>query len=177
MEKRKHSIKTSLKSFLKPLSDFLITLTKNKNPLETIAGFAILFVAIYFLCWGILIARTNNVSGYNLYTTFSSIGGLTRGSDVSVNGVKVGFVTETKLNPTDYTVDVTMSIDSNYKFPVDTVAKITTYGLIGNKYIKLEIGNSSEVVGADGKLKSEPFKSLEEIISDLIFKEKNKEKE
>lgn len=176
MEKKKNSLNKSLKNFFKPIFNFFTTLTKNKNPLETIAGFAILFIAIYFLCWGILIARTNNISGYTLRTSFASIGGLARGADVSVNGVKVGSVTETKLNPTDYSVDVTMSIDSNYKFPVDTVAKITTYGIIGNKYIKLEIGNSSEVVEADGKLKSEPFKSIEEIISDLIFKEKEKNK-
>ena len=174
MEKKNYSLKSKITSFSKSLFNFFITLTKNKNPLETISGFAILFIAIYFLVWGILVAKTNNISGYNLHTTFSSIGGLTRGSDVSVNGVKVGSVTETKLNPSDFSVDVTMSINSAYKFPVDTVAKISTYGIIGNKYIKLETGSSKEMLYEDGKLKSEPFKSIEELIGELIFKDNNK---
>ena len=171
MEKKNFNIKKFNKNFSKSFFYFFITLTKNKNPLETIAGFAILFIALYFLIWGVLTAKTNNISGYNLFTNFSSIGGLTRGSDVSVNGVKVGSVIETNLNPNDFTVDVMMSIDSSYKFPVDTKAKISTYGLIGNKYIKLEIGSSSELLKPNEKLKSEAFKPIEEIIGDLIFKE------
>ena len=111
MEKKNFNIKKFNKNFSKSFFDFFITLTKNKNPLETIAGFAILFIALYFLIWGVLTAKTNNISGYNLFTNFSSIGGLTRGSDVSVNGVKVGSVIETNLNPNDFTVDVMMSID------------------------------------------------------------------
>ena len=172
MEKKERNSNLSLINFVKSFLNFFKTLTKNKNPLETIAGLAILFIATYFLIWGILVAKTNNITGYNLHTTFSSIGGLTRGSDVSVNGVKVGSVLETKLNPSDFSVDVIMSIDSNYKFPIDTTAKIATYGIIGNKYIKLEIGNSKEMVSDNGTLKSKPFKSIEEIIGEIIFKEK-----
>ena len=175
MQKKHSSLKKTYSNFSKSFLAFFITLTKNKNPLETIAGFAILFIALYFLIWGLLTAKTNNISGYNLFTNFASIGGLTRGSDVSVNGVMVGSVIETNLNPNDFTVDVMMSIDSNYKFPEDTIAKISTYGIIGNKYIKLEIGNSTELLKPNGKLKSVPFKPIEEIIGDLIFKEDGKQ--
>ena len=174
MEKNTTSFKKFRENFSKSFFDFFITLTKNKNPLETIAGFAILFIAFYFLIWGILTAKTNNISGYNIFTNFTSIGGLTRGADVSVNGVKIGSVIETNLNPEDYTVDVMMSIDSRYKFPKNTIAKISTYGIIGNKYINLEIGNSSEFVKPNGKIKSTPFKPIEEIIGDVIFKETGK---
>ena len=175
MEKKHSSFKKTYSNFSKSFLDFFITLTKNKNPLETIAGFAILFIALYFLIWGLLTAKTNNISGYNLFTNFASIGGLTRGSDVSVNGVKVGSVIETNLNPNDFTVDVMMSIDSNYKFPEDTIAKISTYGIIGNKYIKLEVGSSTKLLKPNEKLKSVPFKPIEEIIGDLIFKENGKQ--
>ncbi len=154
--------------------DFFMTLTKNKNPFETIVGFAILFIAIYFLIWGIMTAKTNTISGYKLTTNFSSIGGLSKGADVSVNGVKVGSVLETELNPMDYSVDVIMLIDSRYKFPKNTIASISTYGIIGDKYIKLEIGSSKDLVEANGKLQSKSFKSLEEIISDIIFKSNTK---
>ena len=87
MEKHSSDFKKFYNNFSKSILDFFITLTKNKNPLETIAGFAILFIALYFLIWGILTAKTNNISGYNIFTNFTSIGGLTRGSDVSINGL------------------------------------------------------------------------------------------
>lgn len=170
MIKKNESFKSLKNKIARSFVNFFMTLSKNKNPFETIIGFAILFIAFYFLIWGILSAKTNNISGYNLYTNFSSIGGLTRGADVSVNGVKVGSVIETKLNPIDYTVDVMMSIDSKYKFPKNTIAQISTYGIIGAKYIKLEIGSSTELLEPNEKLQSKPFKSLEEIIGDVIFK-------
>lgn len=169
-KKQENILKNTYKKISNGFVNFFMTLTKNKNPFETIVGFAILFIALYFLIWGIMTAKTNTISGYTLTTNFTSIGGLSRGADVSVNGVKVGSVSETKLNPIDYTVDVIMQIDSRYKFPKNTIASISTYGIIGDKYIKLEIGSSKELVEANGKLKSKTFKSLEEIISDVIFK-------
>ena len=33
----------------------------------------------------------------------------------------------------------------------DTIAKISTYGIIGDKYIKLEIGNDKELLKPNGK--------------------------
>ncbi|MDR2099056.1 MAG: MlaD family protein [Rickettsiales bacterium] len=164
-------VQKAYKGAWKGLSKFFAFFSKDKNPLETIVGFAILFIALYFLIWGVLVARTNTISGYTLITNFASTGGLSRGADVSVNGVKVGSVVETRLNPDDYTVDIVMSIEEKYRFPRDTVAKITTYGIIGDKYVKLEIGSASELAGKGEKLKSMPFKSLEEIIGEMIFKE------
>jgi phospholipid/cholesterol/gamma-HCH transport system substrate-binding protein len=156
---------------LERIAEAFSAIAKDKNPLETIAGFAILFIAAYFLVWGILTARTSTVSGYALTTNFASTGGLSRGSDVTVNGVKVGSVSELRLDPSDYTVDVVMSIDSKYRFPRDTTAKITTYGIIGDKYVKLEVGTAKDFATSKDRLKSVPFKSLEEMIGDIIFKE------
>lgn len=153
---------------------FLKTVTKNKNPIETIIGFLILFVVLYFLVWSIMIAKTTSFSGYIIKTNFSNSGGIVRGADVSVNGVKIGTVHEIKLNPVDYTVDVLLLVNSKYKLPIDTKASISTYGIIGKKYIKLIIGSSSSYVIEDGSIKSNIFKSVEEIIGDLIFKDTDK---
>ena len=90
VKKNENGLSKFQNKITKGFINFFMTLSKNKNPFETIVGFAILFIAIYFLIWGILSAKTNNISGYNLYTNFSSIGGLSRGADVSVDGVKVG---------------------------------------------------------------------------------------
>jgi phospholipid/cholesterol/gamma-HCH transport system substrate-binding protein len=144
-------------------------LGRNKNPFETIVGFAVLFIAFYFLAWGIFTARTN-VSGYTLVTNFPSVGGLARGADVAVNGVKIGAVSEMRLDPNDYSVDVIMSIDSRYLIPKDSVARITTSGLIGDKYVAISTGSSPEHATMLDKLKSAQYKSLEETIGDMIYK-------
>lgn len=170
VKKNMNEIVKIYNGFARKFTNFFIILIKNKNPFEAIVGFAILFISVYFLIWGLMTAKTNNITGYHLTSNFSSIGGLSRGADVSVNGVKVGSVIETKLNPINYSIDVIMSIDSKYKFPEETKAKISTYGIIGDKYIKFEIGSSDELIEPNGELKSIPFKSLEEIIGDMIFK-------
>ena len=142
-----------------------------KNPLETIAGAAILAIALYFFSWGVLTARTSNTSGYTLIANFANTGGIGRGADVSVSGVRIGQVSGTLLNQDDYTVDIIMTIENSFKLPKDTTATISTAGLIGDKYIALEIGGSKEMAGHGARLRSQPFKPIEEIIGDFIFKE------
>jgi phospholipid/cholesterol/gamma-HCH transport system substrate-binding protein len=170
-KKQGPSFAASAKAFVQRALGLLSVFAKDKNPLETIAGFAILFIAAYFLVWGMMTARTSTVSGYALTANFASTGGLSRGSDVAVNGVKVGSVSELRLNPSDYTVDVVLSIDGKYRLPKDTTAKITSYGIIGDKYLKLEIGSSNEFAAPRDRIKSVPFRSLEEMVGDIIFKE------
>ena len=141
----------------------------HKNPLETIVGVAILTIAVYFFAWGVLTAQDGRVTGYTLVANFSNTGGITRGADVSVSGVRIGQVAEARLNQTNFTVDIVMTIDNAFRIPRDTVATISTVGLIGNKYIALEIGNSAEMAAHGDRLSSQPFRPIEEIIGDFIF--------
>jgi phospholipid/cholesterol/gamma-HCH transport system substrate-binding protein len=146
----------------------------NKNPLETIAGALILIVSFYFFSWGVMTARTSRTFGYTLVANFANTGGVGRGADVSVSGVRIGQVAETSLRQADYTVDIVMTIDRAFELPRDTVATISTAGLIGDKYIALEIGSSREMAAHGDRLRSLPFRPIEEIIGDFIFKEGGK---
>jgi len=168
---RWRNIRRGLGKGLAWLARNLKKIVATKNPLETIAGAAILLVSFYFFSWGLLTARTSRTSGYNLVANFSNTGGINKGADVSVSGVRIGQVSETMLNQEDYTVDMVMTIDRSFKLPKDTVATISTIGLIGDKHITLEIGSSKEMAGPGDRLKSAPFKPIEEIIGDFIFKE------
>jgi phospholipid/cholesterol/gamma-HCH transport system substrate-binding protein len=144
--------------------------TRRKNLLETVTGAAIVAFALYFLGWMLATARTARISGYSLKANFASTGGVSRGADVAVNGVKVGSVEELKLDPFDYSVDMTMTIDSRYRFPEDSVAKIAQSGLVGDRRILILPGTSKDFAKNGDRLKTEPYKSLEEIIGDVIFK-------
>jgi len=116
-------------------------------------------------------ARTSTTSGYTIIANFANTGGIGKGADVLVSGVRIGYVSGTKLNQGDYTVDIVMTIENTFKLPKDTIATISSAGLIGDKYIALEIGGSKEMAVPGGRLRSQPFKPIEEIIGDFIFKE------
>ena len=66
-----------------------------KKPIETIMGLVVLSVAVLFLFFALRVSDLNVVKGYPLHAKFMKVGGLSIGSDVRINGVKVGTVTQT----------------------------------------------------------------------------------
>ncbi|MCL2439678.1 MAG: MlaD family protein [Alphaproteobacteria bacterium] len=158
-----------MRGAIKNLINVIKNSAKNKNPLEIIAGFAILALVAYFMMWGASVARTS-VVGYDVVARFGSVAGISRGSDVKINGVKVGSVSELKLDSEVFTVDVVMSIGKRYRIPKDSVARITSTGFIGAPFISIEIGTSPERATSAMRLASVPNKSLEEAIGNVIYR-------
>ena len=85
----------------------------NKKPVETIMGIVVLVVAVLFLFFAYRVSDLQVVKGYELNAKFLKVGGISIGSDVRINGIKVGTVIGQKLNPEDYMVDLTLSIASD----------------------------------------------------------------
>ena len=141
-----------------------------KNPIETILGFCVLVFAIFFLFFALGKVNVRSVNGYQLTANFSKIGGLQVGSDVRISGVKVGSVLKTQLNPQTYTADVVLMISPDVHLPVDTVASISDAGIMGDKYIRLDPGQSAVMLKNNDKITStRNYKSFEDNISDFIF--------
>jgi phospholipid/cholesterol/gamma-HCH transport system substrate-binding protein len=90
-------------------------------------------------------------SSYNVTATFSTTGGLQRGADVDIAGVKVGRVEKITLE--DYEAVVTLSIDSTIELQEDAIASIKTRGLIGEKYIRITPGGSDRLIAAGGRIR------------------------
>ncbi len=80
--------------------------------------------------------------GYPIGAVFAKIGGLNVGSDVRINGIKVGTVTDRSLDSKTYDAVVTMSVEKSIHLPADTVAVVASEGPLGGKYIQLEPGKS-----------------------------------
>jgi phospholipid/cholesterol/gamma-HCH transport system substrate-binding protein len=60
-------------------------------------------------------------------------------------GVKVGSVTEIKLDPTKAEgVELTLEVSRDYDLPVDSKAKLFSDGLMGGKAVAIEYGTASE---------------------------------
>lgn len=142
----------------------------NKKPVETIMGIVVLFVAASFLYFGFKVSDLQVVKGYNITANFLKVGGLNVGSDVRINGIKVGSIVDLTLDNQDYIADVKMSILPNIKLPKDSVATIVGDGLMGDKFIKIEPGKSTEML-ADGDTLAnvKDFKSLEDMVGEIIF--------
>ena len=143
----------------------------NKKPVETIMGIVVLLIAVLFLVFAYRVSDLQVVKGYEVNAKFFKVGGLNVGSDVRINGVKIGTVTSQKLSNEDYMVDVVLSISSNIKLPEDSVASITGDGLMGNKFVKIEPGHSKKVLQNGGEIKkTQDFETLEDLIGKFIFK-------
>ncbi|MBQ9035637.1 MAG: MCE family protein [Alphaproteobacteria bacterium] len=140
-----------------------------KKPVETIMGLVVLVVALLFLIFAYRVSDLQVVKGYTLSAEFMKVGGLSIGSDVRINGIKVGTVTAQKLKD-DYTVDIIFSISEDVKLPKDSTVSIVSDGLMGDKFVKIEPGNSAEyLTDGDSFTKTKDFKTLEDMVGEIIF--------
>jgi len=143
----------------------------SKKPVETIMGIVVLLIATLFLLFAYRVSDLQVVKGYEVNAKFFKVGGLSVGSDVRINGIKIGTVMSQKLSNEDYMVDVVLSIASDVRLPEDSVASITSDGLMGNKFVKIEPGNSTvSLSNGDEIKKTKDFETLEDLIGKFIFK-------
>ncbi len=142
----------------------------NKRPVETIMGLVVIAVAAFFAYFAYNVSDLQVVKGYNVTARFLKVGGLTVGSDVRINGIKVGTVVGQDLDDEDYTAEVKMSLSSNVPLPVDSEASIVSDGLVGDKFIKIEPGHAKEML-KDGDVirNTKDFKTLEDMVGEIIF--------
>lgn len=142
----------------------------NKKPVETIMGFVVIIVAVLFLVFAYRVSDLQVVKGYELNAKFLKVGGLNVGSDVRINGIKVGTVIKQKLDNDDYMVDVVLSISPDILLPKDSEAAIVGDGLVGDKFVKLEPGRSKEIMKpGDYFANTKDFKTLEDMVGEIIF--------
>ncbi len=108
-----------------------------------------IFAVVILLCtWG----GVRFLSGLDVfsrtrtyYVDYSDVSGIQQASPVVILGVKVGSVTNIKLDPTKSDgVELTLEIDKHYDLPTDSKAKIFSDGLMGGKAIAIEYGAAAE---------------------------------
>jgi len=141
-----------------------------RNAIETVMGAVVLMMAGMFLYFAYTTAEIKTVQGYDVSAAFYKIGGLNKGSDVRINGIKIGTVVEQDLDPETFDAVVRMSIVSDIKLPVDTTAAIASEGILGGKYVRLEPGTQKTYLADGGAItKIKDFTSLEDQVGKIIF--------
>ncbi len=141
-----------------------------KRPVETIMGLVVLLIAGLFLYFAYSVSDLQVVKGYGLTAKFLKVGGLNVGADVMINGIKIGTVVGQQLDNENYDAEIKLSIASDIKLPKDSVAMISSNGLMGNKFIKIEPGKSEELLkDGDEIAHTKDFKTLEDMVGEVIF--------
>ena len=82
---------------------------------------------------------------YVLHGEFTDVGGLRVRGKVSLAGVTIGQVSQISLDPQSLKARVTMEIDTEVNYiSRDSIAVISTAGLLGEKYVDISVGGDEE---------------------------------
>lgn len=137
---------------------------------ETITGALVLVVALGFLGYAVAHSGRTAGSGYTLLARFDHIDGLAVGADVRIAGVKVGSVTDERIDPKTYSAIVSMSIRDDIRMSKDSAASITSESLLGGKYISLSAGGDEAYLKPGQTITiTQSSVSLEELLGKFIF--------
>lgn len=143
---------------------------KGRSVVETVLGAVVLIVALVFLVSAYKGSDIKPVKGYPLTARFNSVDGLAAGNDVRIGGVKIGSVDDLAVDPQSYAVVVKMTVADDLKLPEDTYASITSDGLLGGKYVRIEPGHSQKLIAPNGELsKTRDVVVLEQVLGRAIF--------
>ena len=142
------------------------------NYTESILGAITLIVALLFLVKFISVnTDKSSDDSYLLSAKFLKVGGIMIGNDVKMSGVKVGVVSDVRLDE-DFLAEVTFKIYSNIKIPNEVVVEVSNDGILGNKYISLTPLNrdSKTFLKSNSEIKDvKDFESIEDQVSKIIF--------
>jgi phospholipid/cholesterol/gamma-HCH transport system substrate-binding protein len=139
---------------------------------EVAAGGAVLLVALAFLVFAVTNSGRGSISGagISLSAKFDRIDGLAPGADVRIAGVKVGSVTDQRIDPQTFLAVLTLRVDAGLRLPSDTSAEIQSESLLGGKYIALVPGGADRFLRDGGEITiTASAVSLESLLGRFIF--------
>lgn len=113
------------------------------SPVEVAVGGAVLAAALGFVVYTAQATGLSSASeGYGLTASFRSVEGVSVGTDVRLAGVKVGTVTDLKLNPQTFRADAKFSVINGIEIPDDSAVVIASEGLLGGNFVEIRPGGS-----------------------------------
>lgn len=148
-----------------------------KNVIETVIGALVLVIAALFAVFAYTSSDVANIDGYRITARFDRLDGIQVGSDVRVSGIKVGTVSQLVLDPVAFRAVAELTIDPSVTLPADTIAKVTSDGLLGSKYMSLDPGGDEENIRPGGEIKfTQSTISLEDLVGQFIFSNSGEKK-
>lgn len=111
---------------------------------EIVAGLAVMAIAVGFLFYAAQISGygSGTSDSYPLKASFRAVDGITVGADVRLAGLKVGTITELRLNPQTFFADATIMLSETVQLPTDSAILISSEGLLGGNYVEIIPGGA-----------------------------------
>jgi phospholipid/cholesterol/gamma-HCH transport system substrate-binding protein len=145
-------------------------MTKNNNLFEVIVGTIVLLSAILFFTNSFKSAKKFDKKGYNLIAKFDNVDGIAIGSDVKISGVKIGSVEDQFLDQESFKAVLKIKVNNDIKLPDDSSAKIASEGLLGSKYLSIEVGSSEDFLAENNEIIfTQSSVNLEDLLGKFIF--------
>ncbi|MDR0385693.1 MAG: MlaD family protein [Prevotellaceae bacterium] len=119
-------------------------------------------IGIYFavtliaLVWGINFLKGKDIFNkiHKFYAVYEDVEGLQTTAQVSIKGLKVGTVSRIGLDQRTEKFRVELQIKSKYSIPENSVAYLYSSDIMGNKAIKIKIGDSHEMLTENSIIKT-----------------------
>jgi len=135
-----------------------------------------LFIVLGFAALGYLATQTSSLANYragdsySLKARFTNIGQLKLRAPVKVAGVRVGSVSAIQLEADKLDALVTLAVDKRFdKIPDDSAAAVFTSGLLGDQYVSLQPGGSTDMFkNGDEVVLTQSSMQLEELIGKYL---------
>jgi phospholipid/cholesterol/gamma-HCH transport system substrate-binding protein len=125
--------------------------------------------AVAYLSLSVGGVSLRKAGGLGLFADFDEIGGLKPRAQVVISGVKVGQVASITLADS-YRARVRLDLDEHLKLPIDTSASIMTSGLLGDRYVSLQLGGETELLKSGDQITiTESAVVLERLIGKLVY--------
>lgn len=142
-----------------------------RSPLrDLIAG---IFVIVGIAAVAVLALRVGaspllDDGGLKIYAIFDQTGGLKPRAPVEIAGVKVGQVVDVTLSD-DFRARVGLDLRPGLQLPVDTSASIVTAGVLGDRYVSLQLGGDDRMLEAGEEITfTESAVILERLIGKMV---------
>lgn len=124
-----------------------------ENVTEVLTGAAVLVAAVGFVVYAGQSTGLSGVAGsYELTASFRSAEGISVGSDVRLAGVKIGTVTDMRLNPVTFFADTSVSVARGVELPDDSAILVSSEGLLGGNFIEIIPGGSLDVLAPGAEI-------------------------
>lgn len=131
----------------------------------------VFIAALAFFIWGFSFLK-----GFNLfkeqrviYAVYDHVSGLSRANPVSVNGLKVGQVSDIYFEPNfSGSIIVEITVETQIPIPRNSIALIYSSDLMGSKAINLQLGTDSVYIQNGDTLATKVEASLKEAVNQQI---------
>ncbi|MBT2561963.1 MCE family protein [Pedobacter sp. ISL-68] len=114
---------------------------KNETKVGILAAFAI---ALLIIGYNFLKGNSIFSNETTLYAKYTRVDGLSVSKPILINGYQIGRVAKLELQP-DGSIIATLSVNSKYEIPENSIARLEGTDLLGSKAIVMSLGNSKKM--------------------------------